>query len=32
MGCVFLVFRLGAARGGGVWVSRASRAGVIRKG
>ena len=31
MGWVFLVFRLGAARGAEVWVSRASRAGVIRK-
>ena len=28
---MFLVFCLGAARGKGVWVSRASCAGVIRK-
>ena len=29
-GWVFRVFRLGAARGAEGWVSRASRAGVIR--
>ena len=31
MGWVFLVFRLGAARGEEGWASRASCAGVIRK-
>ena len=32
VGWVFLVFRLGAARGEGFCVRRARRAGVIRKG